>query len=180
MKGLLFFISLFISVFTFAQSPKRIIKKLGNDPVFFIDSISIDKSELNKYNPKDIATVSVYKDSEAISLVGPDGKDGVVYIVTKAFAKKRYWNYFRSKSTDYAKMVLSPESDSTVQYILNERVLKSNYEGDLELIDDNIFKELIIIDKETLKSKYNIQDKEFGVMIKSDKPADLYHAKKKF
>ena len=89
------------SIVMFSQSPKRMVKKLGNDPVFFIDSVSVDKSELQKYDPNEISSVTVFKDKEAINLIGNDGKDGLVYIETKKFTKKRYWNFFKSKSTEY-------------------------------------------------------------------------------
>jgi len=180
MKFIIFLTISFISFSTFGQRPKKAIKKLGADPVFFIDSVSVDKTELSKYQPTEIASVSVYKDSNAINLVGPDGKDGVVYITTIKFAKTKYWTYFKSKSADYEKLVVTPESDTAVQYILNKRVLKSNFEGDLSLIDDKIFIELKIIDKATLQKDYDITDKDYGVIIRSDKPPDLYKANKKF
>jgi hypothetical protein len=176
-----FILTLSISTLSaFGQKPKRVIKKLGNDPVFFIDSINVDKSELLNYQPEQIAKVSVYKDSNAIILVGPEGKDGVVYIETKVFAKRRYWNYFKTKSVEYANTVLTPESDSTIQYILNGKILATNFEGDLSLIDDDIFKDLKVIDKETLRKEFGIADKSYGVIINSDKPDNLYKAKKKF
>jgi len=162
------------------QKPKKVIKKLGDDPVFFIDSTNVDKSEMMNYQPEQIAKVSVYKDSNAIKLVGPDGKDGVVYIETKVFARKRYWNYFRTKSAEYSNIVLTPESDSSIQYILNGRILTTNFEGDLSLINDDIFKDLKVIDKNTLQKDFGIVDKSYGVIINSDKPDNLYKANKKF
>jgi hypothetical protein len=174
-----FFVSL-LTLTVAGQSPKRAIKKLGNNPIFFVDSVCVDKSELSNYQPTDIAAVSVYKDSSAINLVGPEGKDGVVYIETKVFAKKRYWTYFTSKSAAYASLVPTPESDSVVQYILNKRVLTINFEGDLALINDSLFKALTILDPETLQMKYGISGKTIGVWIEAAKPADLYRAKNKF
>ena len=90
-----------LTLSSLGQKPKKVIKKLGDDPVFFIDSTNVDRSEMMNYQPEQIAKVSVYKDSNAIKLVGPEGKDGVVYIETKVFARKRYWNYFRTKSAEY-------------------------------------------------------------------------------
>jgi len=169
-----------LTLAVFGQKPKKVIKKLGNDPVFFIDSVNVDKSEMMKYKPEEIAQVSVYKDSNAIKLVGPEGKDGAVYIETKAFAKKRYWSYFKTKSVEYGNVVPTPEADSSIQYVLNERILKTNFEGDLSLIEDNIFQEIKIIDKEKLEKEFGITDKQYGVIIKSNKPKDLYKANKKF
>ncbi len=180
MKQILSFVLSFLTFSVLAQSPKSVIKKLGDDPVFFIDSINVDKAELYKYQPTDIATVSVYKDSNAIRLVGPGGKDGAVYIETKVFAKNRYWQYFKTKSAEYANLIPTPASDSLVQYILNRRILKENFEGTLSSIDDKTFKEILIVDKRTLEKEYKITNKSFGVVIKSDVPEDLYKGKKKF
>ncbi|RYE36220.1 MAG: hypothetical protein EOP48_29780 [Sphingobacteriales bacterium] len=180
MKTFFVAISLLLALSTWGQSPKRAVKKLGDDPVYFIDSIRVGTDELMKHLPEDIAQVSVYKDSTAIKLVGPEGKDGVVYIQTKVFARSIYWAYFRSKSIEYAKIALTPQDDSTVQYILNGRVLTTNYEGNLSLIDDSIFRGIQVIDKKTLQEKYHVQDKSFGVLIESEKPDNLYKARKKF
>lgn len=180
MKSIIIFTFLVATLPTFGQSPKKTIKKLGEEPVFFIDSMNVDKSELMKYQPEQIAQVSVYKDSNAIKLVGPEGKDGVVYIETKIFAKNKYWNYFKMKSADYAKIVLTPQADSAVQYILNGRILTKNFEEDLSLIGDDILKEIKVIDKKILQKEYNITDKSYGILIKSEKPDNLFKAKKKF
>ena len=162
------------------QRPKKMLKKLGSDPVIFIDSVNVDKSEMMKYQPAEIATFTMYTDSEAIELAGPDGKDGVIYIETKVFDKFKYWNYFKLKSAEYAKIVTSPEIDTTIQYILNKRILKKDFEGDLACINDDIFKEITVIDQQTLQQKYGIFDKSYGVIIKSDKPAHLYHKNRHF
>jgi hypothetical protein len=163
-----------------AQSPKRAIKKLGNEPAFFIDSISVSKDDLQKYDPNQIAAVSVYKDKTAIELLGEEGKDGAVYIETKAFAKKKYWSYFKSKSEAYATAVPDAAGDSTVQYILNGKLLKENYEGDLSSINDTIFKSISIISKEELEKQHGVKNKRLGVLIHSEVPDNLYKGKKKF
>jgi len=168
------------SIVMFSQSPKRMVKKLGNDPVFFIDSVSVDKSELQKYDPNEIASVTVFKDKEAINLIGNDGKDGLVYIETKKFTKKRYWIFFKSKSTEYLKIVPSPDSDNNIQYILNKRILDKDFEGTLSAIDDKVFKKITIISKEQLEKDFKITDKDFGVLIISDTPDNLYKGNQKF
>ena len=88
MKNLVFILLTFISICSYGQSPKRVVKKLGSNPVFFIDSVNVLQSDLQKYNPEQIAAVTVFKDKEAINILGEEGKDGVVYIETIPFAKK--------------------------------------------------------------------------------------------
>lgn len=163
-----------------AQKPKKTIKKLGSDPIFFIDSVNVDNSALQNYDPTEIAQVTVYKDKEATDLFGEDGKDGVVYIFTKKYAKSKYWLYFQSKSEDYKRLVPSPESDTAIQYVLNDRVLKDKFEGDLFLVDDSIFNSIRFLTKEILEKEFKVTDKAFGFQIKSDIPENLYRGKKKF
>src|SRR5436309_1227285 len=129
MKRIFLWIALFTAFSTRAQQPKKPLKKLDNSPVFFIDSVNVFRDELNNYDPLQIAMVTVYKDTMAVNLIGAEGKNGVVYIETKAFARNRYWNYFQSKSDSYLKAVPRPESDTSVQYILNNKVLKNNIEA---------------------------------------------------
>ena len=160
-------IDLLISCYHIFENEKKEPVQLFDDPVFFIDSVNVTRIELQKYQPDEIAFVNVYKDSNAIKLVGEQGKFGAVYIETKKFARTKYWNFLKSKSSEFLKIVPTPESDSSVIYILNGKVLTTNFEADLSEINDKSFIELTIIDKNTLRKKYKILDKTFGVLIKA-------------
>lgn len=157
-----------ISCYNILKRVNNRYKKLFDDPVFFIDSINVTRIELQKYEPTEIALVTVYKDTNAIKLVGPQGKDGAVYIETKKFARNKYWNLFKTKSDDYLKAVPSPENDTSVVYILNGKVLKTNYEGDLSVIDDAAFINLKVIDRQNLIKDYAITNKTYGILIKAN------------
>lgn len=159
-------VDLLISCYRIFEKKER-YKQLFNDPVFFIDSVNVTRLEMQEYQPTDIAVVTVYKDTNAIKLVGEQGKFGAVYVETKKFARNKYWNYFKTKSADYLKIVPTPQIDSSVIYILNNKILKTNFEGDLSGIDDRNFIELIIIDKQKLSKDYNISDKSFGIIIRT-------------
>jgi len=108
---------LVISCYNFRSDIPKLALFDPNDPLFFIDSIRVNRRVLENYQPSEIASLTVYKDANAIKRVGPEGKNGLIYIETKAFARQRYWQYFKSKSNDYAKAVPAPENDSSVQYI---------------------------------------------------------------
>lgn len=169
-----------ITIVSFSQSPKRALKKLGSEPVYFMDSVNVEKSELMKYDPNEIALVTVLTSKEAIDILGEYGKDGAVYIETIPFAKSRYWKYFSSKSSEYRALVPIVTQDSTVQYIMNDKVQDKNFEGNLALIDDKVFKEIKIITSQELQKQYGIKNKVAGVIITADRPKDLYNSKKKF
>ena len=159
-------VDLVISCYRIFEKKER-YKQLFNDPVFFLDSVNVTRLEMQEYQPTDIAVVTVYKDTNAIRLVGEQGKFGAVYFETKKFARNKYWNYFKSKSAEYLKIVPTPQSDSSIIYILNDKVLKKDFESDLSIIDDKSFIELKIIDYKKLSKVYNISDKSFGVIVRT-------------
>jgi hypothetical protein len=161
-------IDLVISCYSIFEKANKPYKKLFDDPIFFIDSLNVTRIELQQYQPTDIAVVTVYKDSNAIKLVGQQGKNGVVYVETKKFAKSKYWNFFRQKSAEYLNLVPNSKSDSSVVYILNDKVLTTNFEGDLSTIDDKTFINLKIIDKQKLLADFGIADKQYGILIKAN------------
>lgn len=141
------------------------------DPVFFVDSVRMTKNDLLKYDPNQIASVTVYKDKSAWEKFGSEAVNGLIYIETKDFAKKRYWNFLSSISIEYKKLVPEPSQDVNVVYILNNKVLKENFEGDLASINNETFINIKIITGEKLKSDFNITDKKVGVVITS-KPTE--------
>lgn len=163
----LFFIILAIQI-GFAQSPERIKTQIGENPIFFIDSIKSTKEDIKKLEIKTVVLVTTYINEPINEQIGEAAKDGIVYIETKDFCKKRYWNFFTSKSEEYKKHFPSPIDDLNVQYILNEQILKDDFEGNLAIIDNTTFKSINIISKENLISKYNILNKDFGVIIEAD------------
>ncbi|MGY4385446.1 hypothetical protein ACVWYN_002486 [Pedobacter sp. UYP24] len=164
-----------------AQSPKKVLKKLGGEPICFVDSVNVDHEGLQQYDIKGIASINILGKKEAIALAGEPGKDGVIFFETIPFARKRFERYFKSKSPEYEKLITNLAGDTaSVQYILNDKVLTSSYEGDLATIDDKVFKAITLLTKADLNSKYGITNKEYGVLIKSGVPDDLYHGKKKF
>lgn len=173
-------VDLVMSCYGLNSDKPDIVLEDADDPLFFIDSIRVNKSALKDYDPSEIASVTVYKDSNAIKKMGLAEKNGLIYIETKEFAKQRYWNYFKMKSPQYAQIVPTIESNNDVQYILNKKVLKENFEGDLAAIDDSTFKGLRILTKKELMEEFGISDKRYGVVITSDVSGNLYNRNSKF
>jgi hypothetical protein len=136
-----------------------------DEPMYFLDSIRINQGVLKSYQPSEIAMVTVYKDSNAIKLGGSEAKNGLIYITTKEFAHDHYCNYFKSKSSEYASVFPDEKKEEKAAYILNGKVLSSNFESDLFAINDTNFVSLKVIDKDSLKRDYHISSKSFGVVI---------------
>lgn len=150
----------------------------NNEPVYFIDSVRVTGTDLNKLNSNDVATVSVYKGANAIIKYGREAKYGLIYIETKKFDIYRFQNYFKSKSATYADLISRSANTQKIQYILNKKVLTNNYEGNLAGINDKIFKGLKIIDKRELVKQYGIANKDYGVIITADIPVNSFNKDK--
>ncbi|UAY52476.1 hypothetical protein [Ferruginibacter albus] len=162
-------IDVFISCYSVFNKNNSIQLFAPDEPMYFLDDIRTNKSFLENsgLTQNEIALVRVFKDSNAIRLGGKDAKNGLIYIYTKEFARDAYWNYFKLKSEDYKNSITSLEIEKKVTYILNDKVLEDNYEGDLYSINDDNFIELKVISKEQLKKDYKVSNKSFGVVIKS-------------
>lgn len=162
-------LSLFLTTTLFPQIPDKANKKMGQYPAIFLDSADTEMSVLNTLNPFDISNIDLVYPKKAKKLLGAKGKDGAVYITTVKSAKASYWNYFRTKSSDYKLLLNTPQSDTMVQYMLNGELLTdSAAPGILFTISDKNFKSLKIIDKEQLSSD-PVYPKRYVVAITAKK-----------
>ncbi|MES2829779.1 MAG: hypothetical protein V4687_16595 [Bacteroidota bacterium] len=160
----------FLSLVAAAQTTDEASQEHGNT-VYFVDSVRLGPNGMGKQAQAEIASINIVEMKAAMAILGEAGKNGIVYIETKSFARKRFERYFKSKSADYTKALNGFAGDtSAVQYILNGKVLDKDYEGNLSFIGDKVFKELVIISKKELSTKYSITNKQFGVAIKTSSP----------
>jgi hypothetical protein len=160
-------IDLVLSCYGLFKKPSNVFKEPDNEPIFFLDSIRVNRRVLSSYKPTEIASVTVLKDTTAIRILGPEGKNGVVYIYTKDYAKNKYWNYFKSKSEDYIKAVPSVHKENDVVYILDNKVLEKDFEGDLFYLNDSTFRDMKVINKKALKRDFKINNKNWGILIRT-------------
>jgi hypothetical protein len=165
MKLALFLIAALFIGNTYAQFPDRINKKMGEYPIFFLDSVEISSSILPQLNPLDISSIDIVTKKKAKKLLGKKGADGAVYIATVKFSKKCYWKFLCSVSDQYKQVFESPAADSTAQYELNGQLLTDQAApGDLFLINKKTFKSLQIKD-----SPYTML-RRYVVIIKAKPP----------
>jgi hypothetical protein len=135
------------------------------DPIYFLDEVRISSEDIQKVNPNDLAAIEVLKDSSAISVLGEEGKNGVIYITTINYAREKYIQYLSSKSADFERIVHSLGDEDIVTYILNNKILEKKNAGDLYFINDENYIALRVINKAELEKQYNISDKEYGIII---------------
>jgi len=147
----------------------KAVEKLGPNPYFIIDGQPSDHSDIMKYKPTDVASITVYYGRLAVNTFGEKAKDGAVSISTKIFATNKYETLFKTFSKDYEK-ALRENDKSDIQYILNGRILTKDIEGDLASINNKLLKQLRIIDERELADKFKVTNKKVGVLIKSRKP----------
>lgn len=150
-----------------AQAADSTSGQMGEHPLLFVDSVQTDMSVIRKLDPSNIARIDVLNPKEASVVLGDRGKDGALYIITVPFAKKQYWNLFCTHSKKYRQVVPTPESDSTIQYILNGKPLSDKPASDLALLNDQVLEKLKVISKAKLARTYHVTGKAYGVEIKA-------------
>jgi len=139
------------------------VPQLGKEPMYFIDSVRVDKNGLANIDANDVAMVTVLKQKSAVAHFGDAGKDGVVLIETKAFVRKRYTKYLASRSVEYSKLIANGDTD--IKYVINGEVQKKDFVDALDNIADSTFINIKVIDKVSLAKDYNVTDKPYGAVI---------------
>jgi hypothetical protein len=139
-----------------------------HDPLFFLDSVRLNKDSLSQMNSNEIAMITVIKDGNAIRLLGPEGANGVVYITSKHFARNKYWHFLSARSLAYATAFSDPDADSTVTYVINKKVLGDSYEADLMGLDAATYRSLRIVNHDALKKEFGVEGKQYAVIIQTD------------
>lgn len=147
-------------------SPEKAAEKLGDNSYFEVNEQAVSQNDIMNYSGSDIATLKVYFDKKAIRQFGDKAKDGAVIIMTKEFATSKYETLFKEFSEDYKRMINNTNKEE-IQYILNDQILTANYEGDLASLNTKLLKKIAIIDEKELFDKYEIQDKNVGVIIRA-------------
>ncbi|MGV3704313.1 MAG: hypothetical protein ACO1NU_02950 [Arcticibacter sp.] len=171
---------LFTSVALTAQQTKK-KPKLKELPLMFLDGRALSPGEIQTIDPEEIASLTVLKEEYALKHYG---RIGVVLINSKRATREEYQKYFSSRSPEYQKLLAETQgSDETFTYILDEEILKKNYETDLASIADSTFKSIKVVDSLTLANTYKVTNKSAGIVItttKGPKPQSSTSIKYKF
>ena len=95
-------------------------------PLYIVDGKVTDTSDnkLKHLDPKSVLQIDVLKNANVTAQYGPNGANGVIIVITKAFAIEQYQKRFSSLSVKY-KVYLSDHNndDGDINYILDGGVV---------------------------------------------------------
>lgn len=81
----------------------------NNSPMLLLDGVPVSLSLLNSINPNDVESVNVLKGTSAAAVYGPDARNGVIVLTTKAGTKDAKPNVTYSNSTQFSKVSFFPK-----------------------------------------------------------------------
>ncbi|NIG54304.1 hypothetical protein [Chitinophaga sp. Cy-1792] len=161
MRFKLFFIAiLLLPTALFAQ-------EADDDPVYVVDSVRVSSSAANNFTPDQIGLITIAKGRKAVLLYGNQAENGVVYIETKPFARKRVDQLLRTSSPSYDSLRRVQPLDSNLVYIVNDKIVTPTDEARLFTVDRRTFQSLQILSSKELEDKYHLTGKKAGVAILS-------------
>ncbi len=169
MRYLILFFLLFPTVVWGQITTKEVGPKLGPNPLFIVDSVKIQRTDLKNLNPKTVARVMVLTDNSAKKRYNKEGNDGVVIIETKTFIRARYINLFRQASSEYDRIYKKQGNDSIFQYVLNGKLLNKNVEGKLAEINKDLLISVDVVEGQ-LENQFGVTKKQYGVIVKAKEP----------
>jgi hypothetical protein len=140
-----------------------------DDPiqVYVVDSVEVPSKAVNGLGPDQIAMITIARGKKTVEKYGERATNGVFYIETKAFARKRYSRLFSSISPAYEAAFQRYGGDSSFQYIMGDSLITSNQESQLATLERKDITDIRILGGDALKKEYGVKEKEVGVVIKT-------------
>jgi TonB-linked SusC/RagA family outer membrane protein len=81
----------------------------NNNPMLLLDGVPVGLGLLNTLNPNDVESVNVLKGTSAASIYGPDARNGVIVITTKAGSKEGKPTIIVSNATQLSNISFFPK-----------------------------------------------------------------------
>ena len=138
-----------------------------DDPVYVLDSVRVTPGVMTGLTPDNIGLMTIAKGRKAVLLYGSQAENGVVYIETKPFARKRVNNFLKSVSPAYDSLRKQYPSDSAICFIVNDKIIQGADEARLFVVDKKNFIDLKLLSAKELEDKYHVTDRKVGVAITS-------------
>ena len=81
----------------------------NNNPMLLLDGVPVGLGLLNSINPNDVESVNVLKGTSAAAIYGPDARNGVIVVTTKAGSKTDKPEITISNSTQFNNVSFFPK-----------------------------------------------------------------------
>jgi hypothetical protein len=145
------------------------IPGVPQNALIFVDSVE-SKKGMEGLDPGKIALIDIVKGSKLKEKYGPRGEDGVIFIETVDFARKRYTRMFSEMTPAYAKSLQQYGSDSSFQYVLDGSPVNTSIPQMLAALERKTIDSISVLSPEKLKELkegYEPNDKLLWVLIRS-------------
>jgi hypothetical protein len=136
-------------------------------PVYVIDSVLATPALMENLPPDQIGLITIAHGQKAILKYGSQAANGVVYVETKPFARKRVRRLLSAAAPAYDSLLRRYGNDSSFQYIVNDKPVTPTDEARLMTLDQKTFVSLEIISAKVLEERYHIRNRQAGVLIVS-------------
>ncbi|KAA2243061.1 hypothetical protein F0L74_11115 [Chitinophaga agrisoli] len=133
--------------------------------VYIIDSVEVDPVAVNELGPDQIAMITIARGRKTVEKYGDRATNGVFYIETKPFARKRYNRMFSSLSPAYAAALQKYGNDSSFRYIMSDSVITTNPVSQLAALEKKEIADVQLLSAADGKKRYGLKEEEIGVVI---------------
>lgn len=138
-----------------------------DDPVYVLDSVVVNQAAIGQVSPDRIGVITIAKGAKAVLKYGSQAENGVVYIETKPFARKRVNVLLSSESPAYDSLLHQYGNDSSFYFIVNGKPVTPTNETGLMTLDRKTFRSVRIISDKEVQDKYQVMDRKAGIVITS-------------
>ncbi|WP_149697434.1 hypothetical protein [Chitinophaga sp. CF418] len=145
------------------------IPGVPENALIFIDSVE-SKKGMEGLDPSKIALIDIVKGAKLKEKYGPRGENGVIFIETVDFARKRYTRMFSEINPAYKIELKSYGSDTCFQYVLDGSMINSSVPQMLAAMERKNILSLVVMSPhmvEGLVDDYQPNDKVLWVLIQS-------------
>lgn len=145
------------------------IPGVPQNALMFVDSVE-SKMGMEGLDPTKIALIDIVKGSKLKEKYGPRGENGVIFIETVDFARKRFTRMFSEISPDYAKALQQYKSDTSFQYVLDGTPVTTSIPQMLAALEKKSIDSISVVSPDKLKElkeEYEPNDKLLWVLIRS-------------
>ncbi|MBO9730052.1 MAG: hypothetical protein J7623_15550 [Chitinophaga sp.] len=138
-----------------------------DDPVYVLDSVVVTQAVVGQVSPDRIGLMTIAKGSKAVLKYGSQAENGVVYIETKPFARKRVQTLLRSKSPQYDSLLNKYGNDSSFLYVVNGHPMEPTNETLFMTLDQKTFRSINILTREQIVKSFGEAKHEAVIVITS-------------